>query len=57
MSKTDRMTGFLAYAAGGVQILAHCLLAESCHGADGVSTACWKQCWTYLGHNHEPVVI
>jgi len=54
---TDRMTGFLAHVAGRVQVLAYCLLAESCYGADGVPTACWKRCGTHLGHNHEPVVV
>jgi hypothetical protein len=47
----------LANVAGGIQVLAGCLLAESCHGADGISTTCWKRCRTHLGHNHELVVV
>ena len=54
---TDRMTGFLANVAGGLQVLAHRLFAESCHGADGIPAACWKRCGTHLGHYHEPVVV
>lgn len=51
------MIGFLANAFGGIQILANCLLAESCHGADAISTACWKWRWVDLGHRNEPVVV
>ena len=56
-AETDRRSGFLANAAGGIQVLAHCLLAESYHGAYGIPAACWKRCRTHLGHHHEPVVV
>jgi hypothetical protein len=57
MADTDHMTGLLANVAGGIQVLADGLLAEPCHGADGIPAACWKRCGTRLGHYHEPVVV
>lgn len=57
MATTDRMTGLLANVTGRIQVLADCLLAESCYGADGIPAACWKRCGTHLGRYHEPVVV
>jgi hypothetical protein len=51
------MTGFLANVAGGIQVLADGMLAESCHGADGIPSARWKRCGAHLGHYYEPVVV
>jgi hypothetical protein len=56
-TQTDRVTGFLANVACRLQILADCLLAEFCYGANGISGSRRKWCRTHLGRDYEPVVM